>query len=76
MYRWLLLYVTHWLIDWLLLNTHEYHVLTVYLTREKVYSTQQIQSLYVVDHLKFDLNNIGLDHIINNEIILNTFKIF
>ena len=27
-----------------------------------------------LDHLKFVLNNIGLDHFINNEISLNTFK--
>jgi len=29
-----------------------------------------------LDHLKFVINNIGLDHFINNEINLNTFKRF
>ena len=27
-----------------------------------------------LDHLKFAFNNIGLDHLINNEININTFK--
>jgi hypothetical protein len=29
-----------------------------------------------LDHLKFVFNNIGLDHLINNEIHINTFKRF
>ena len=29
-----------------------------------------------LDHLKFVFNNIGLDHLINNEISINTFKRF
>jgi len=28
------------------------------------------------DHMKFVFNNIGLDHLINNEINLNTFNRF
>ena len=27
-----------------------------------------------LDHLKFVFNNIGIDHLINNEININTFK--
>lgn len=46
MYRWLLLYVAHWLIDCLLLNTHEYHVLICILdTREGVLHTTDTKSL-------------------------------
>ena len=29
-----------------------------------------------LDHLKFVFNNVGLDHLINNEININTFKRF
>jgi len=33
-------------------------------------------AIRILDHFKFVFNNIGLDHLINNEININTFKRF